>query len=95
MHKEAVQSLAVTMRSNVHEIAQKGYNYLNKTARGLQWNTIKAVVRREGIFNSSSHGLIQWNEKLKKPTTGYLAQKWVQLFLRERTPEQYPLQCIM
>jgi len=79
-----VQLLAVTIRNNIDEIAQPGYDYLRKKARGLPWNTIQAVVKREGTFNSSSYGLIQWNEKLKQPTTGYLAQKWVQLFSKER-----------
>jgi hypothetical protein len=83
IHIDAVQSLAVTMRSNVDKVAQKGYDYLHNTARKLQYNTIQAVVRREGTFNSGSKGLIQWNEKLKQPTTGYLSSKWVQLFSKE------------
>jgi len=79
-----VQLLAVTMRGDVDKIAQKGYEYLHNIARRLRWNTIKAVVKREGTFKSSSDGLIQWNEKLKQPTTACLARKWVQLFLEER-----------
>jgi hypothetical protein len=85
VHEDVVQLLAVTMRDNVDEIAQKGYDYLHNIARGLQWNTIQAIIKREGTFKSNSLGLIQWNEKLKQPTTGYLAKKWVQLFSKEKT----------
>jgi hypothetical protein len=78
-----VQSLAATMQKKVDEVAQKGYDYLHDTARKLQWNTIQAIVRREGNFKSSGQGLIQWNEKLKRPTTSVLTSKWVHLFLKE------------
>jgi hypothetical protein len=83
IHNDAVQSLAVTMRSNVHKVAQKGYDYLHNTARRLRYNTIQAVIKREGTFSNRTDGLIQWNEKLKQPTTIYLIPKWKQLFLKE------------
>jgi hypothetical protein len=78
-----VQLLAVTMRTNVNKVAQKGYTYLHNVARGLRYNTIQAIVRREGTFKSGSDGLIQWNEKLKQPTTAYLTPKWELLFSKE------------
>jgi hypothetical protein len=71
------------MRSNVHKVAQKGYDYLHNTARRLRYNTIQAVIKREGTFSNRTDGLIQWNEKLKQPTTVYLIPKWKQLFLKE------------
>jgi hypothetical protein len=71
------------MRDNVNKVAQKGYLYLHDVARKLQYNTIQAIIKREGTFNTKS-GLIQWNEKLKQPTTAHLTPKWERLFLQER-----------
>jgi hypothetical protein len=72
------------MRDNLDEVAQKAYDYLHDIVREWFWSTIRAVIRREGTFDSGKRGSIQWNEKFKQPTTRYLAEKWRELFLRER-----------
>jgi hypothetical protein len=84
VQKDAVRSLAVTMRDNLDDVAQKGYEYLNDTVRKWFWNTIRAVISREGTYKSSKRGLIQWNEKFKQPTARHLAEEWRKLFLLER-----------
>ncbi|KAG9638433.1 hypothetical protein KCU95_g8610, partial [Aureobasidium melanogenum] len=87
VQRDAVLSLAVTMRNNLDEVAQKGYDYLHGTVRGWSWMTIRAVIAREGTFNSNAAGvgLVQWNEKLKQPTARHLMPEWDRLFLNERS----------
>jgi hypothetical protein len=72
------------MRKNLDQVAQKGYDYLQNIVRLWHWNTIKAVIRRRGDFDSSTHGIIQWNEKFKQPTISPLSSEWHHLFCEER-----------
>jgi len=81
---DALRSLAITMRNNLDDAAQRGYEYLQNIVRGWYWNTIKAVIKRRGNFESRTHGLIEWNEKFKQPTILPLSTEWDRLFSKER-----------
>ncbi|KAK6001507.1 hypothetical protein QM012_002838 [Aureobasidium pullulans] len=87
VEKDAVQSLAVTMRDTLDDVAQKAYVYFNGTVRLWPWNTIRAVVAREGTFTSRYSRTVKsvnWNEKLKYPTSEYLTPEWDELFSKEK-----------
>lgn len=90
IENDSVQSLALTMRQNLDDVAQKAYVYMSDTVRPLNYNTIRASIAREGVFKSKSAKSakaaksVNWNERLKQPASNHLMPEWNKLFLKER-----------
>ncbi|KAG9698657.1 hypothetical protein KCU95_g2420, partial [Aureobasidium melanogenum] len=81
---EALQSLAVTMRVALAEVAQKGYDYLHNEVRGWFWSTIRAFIERQGTYSSKAVGFADWNSKFRRPAVRHMRPGWTELFVKER-----------
>lgn len=84
VEKEVLQSLAVTMRIALPEIAQKAYNFLHDEVRGWFWSTIRAFIDRRGTYRSKAVGFVDWNSKLRRPAVRHMRPGWTELFLKEK-----------
>ncbi|KAF2471415.1 uncharacterized protein BDR25DRAFT_223354 [Lindgomyces ingoldianus] len=58
----------------------------HKQEGGLAWATYKAIVRRDGVYTSSSAGLWDFNTELSDPIIKRLANSWERAF-QNRLPK--------
>ncbi|KAF2179023.1 hypothetical protein K469DRAFT_597528 [Zopfia rhizophila CBS 207.26] len=63
----------------------------HKLDGGLHWCTYKAVVRRDGVYQSKTSGLRDFNSELNEPITKRLATGWERAFQHRlpKTLEKY------
>lgn len=82
MEEVAFELLADPMEDSYNGMVEKANVFLQEV-RGWHWQTMRAFIRREGIYNSSVVGSVSWNAKMMLSAARFMDDGWDNLISRE------------